>query len=203
MPLKHRKPALGVLRQTFKNEKELDIPHNDPVDVPISVLRTSRFGTLQVLLHTSYRRTDTRLLIGDNHYYVPRCMQEPGTTDLDPSIRKYTCVFKKEYAPESTAEKQEPLMGIYSIWFKGSGTIPDLTAMSQIDGDFWILKQLQNEPQRGDMIGWGQITMDMATELTESNHWWYEYMGVFLPKIGNTMIIIGRGGEMRLITVFS
>ena len=182
MALRTRKSMLGDLRKIFNNEKEPDVPampHQDPVDVPIIVLRISRYGLVQDQQLTFYRRGDKKFLIDDIYYYVPRCMQPPGTIDLDPAIRRFTWVFKKEFASKSTAAKQESFMGAYSIWYKDTGTPACPKTLSQIDGDFWMMKQLQNEPIRGDTIEWRHIPKGMLNEL--NNNWWF--MGVQLPDI--------------------
>lgn len=173
---------LGDLRRVLSNEKKPEVPampNKDPVDVPVSALRISRYGLVQDLQLTSYRKNDAKFMIGDNYYYVPSCMQAPGTTDLDPAIRRLKWVFEKGYASKSTAAKQESFMGVYSIWYKDLGTSRGLKTLSQISGDFWMMKQVQDAPQSGDTIEWGEIPKDMVNEL---NHdWWF--MGVQLPDI--------------------
>ena len=188
MALKRRKSVLGDLRKLFSNEKEADgpaIPPKNPVDVPVNALRISRFGLVQNVQLTFYRPTDRKFLIDDIYYYVPRCMQAHGTTDLDPSIRRFTWVFKKEYASKSTAAKQESLMGAYSVWYKDSRTSPPdpdkPSSLAQIDGDFWMMKQLQDEPERGDAVQWRNIPEGMLSELNKD--WWF--LGVLLPDIEN------------------
>ena len=193
MTLKTRKSMLGDLRKIFSNGKEPEVPampRNHPVgvpavprkeqsDIPVNALCISRFGLVQDLQLTFYRKSDKKFLIDNNHYYVPRCMQAPGSTDLDPAIRRFTWVFKKEFASKSTAAKQESFMGAYSIWYKDTGTPASPKTLSQIDGEMWMMKQVQNEPEPGDTIEWEQLPKDMASEL--NNDWWF--MGVQLPDI--------------------
>ena len=85
-------------------------------------------------------------------FHVPQRMQAPGTTGLDPTIRRVKWVFKKQYASDSTTAKRESFMGVYSIWFKDLRTSPDHKTLSQMDGEFWMMKQMQYEPERGDTI---------------------------------------------------
>ena len=49
-----------------------------------------------------------------------------------------------------------------------------------IDGEFWMMNQLQNEPERGDTIEWGEIPKDMLNELYRD----WRFMGVLPPRIG-------------------
>ena len=70
-------------------------------------------------------------------------------------------------------------MGIYSIWFKDLRTTPGPKFLSQVEGDFWMMKQLQNEPLRGDTIEWAEIPRDMLAELNKD--WWAT--GVLIPDI--------------------
>lgn len=82
-------------------------------------------------------------------------------------------------------------MRVYSIWYKDLGTSPDPKTLSQIEryfghkplsrinGDFWRMKHLQHEPERGETIAWGQIHKDMVTELNEN--WWL--MGYCCPTL--------------------
>lgn len=173
---------LGDLKMLSSNEKEAEVPalpHKDPVDVPVRALRISSTGLAQDLQLTWYRKTDEKFLIGDNYYYVPRCMQASGTTNLDPAIRRFTWEFKKEYALESTAAKQESFMGTYSIWYKDTRTSPDPKYLWRLDGECWMMKQLQDEPKRGDTIEWGDIPKDMVKEL--KGNWWFN--AVLLPDI--------------------
>lgn len=79
-------------------------------------------------------------------------MQAPGSTDLDPAIRRFTWVFKLAFASKSTAAKQESFMGAYSIWYNDTGTPASPKTLSQIDGEIWMMKQVQNEPEPGDTI---------------------------------------------------
>ena len=53
-----------------------------------------------------------------------------------------------------------------------------------IDGEFWMMNQLQNGPERGDTIEWGEIPKDMLNELYRD--WWF--MGVLLPRIGYCLL---------------
>ena len=101
---------------------------------------------VQDLQLTFYKKSDKKFLIDNNHYYVPRCMQAPGSTDLDPAIRRFTWVFKEEFASKSTAAKQECFMGAYSIWYKDTGNPASPKTLSQIDGEIWMMKQVQKEP---------------------------------------------------------
>lgn len=185
MALKKRKSMLDDLRKLFGNEKEASVPSmppQNPIDVPVNALCISRFGLVQNQQLTFYRRTDKKFIIDDNYYYVPRCMQAPGTSDLDPTIRRFTWVFKKEYASKSTSAKQDSFTGAYSIWYKDVETSSDPDkpkTLSQIDGEFWMMKQLQTEPERGDTIEWRHIPNDMLNELDKD--WWF--MGVQLPDI--------------------
>ena len=185
MAMRSRKSILG-LRKLFSNGKEPDVspvPVKDPVDIPISALRISRFGIVQEMQLTFYRRTDKKFFIGDNWYYVPRCMHSPGSAELDPAIRRFTWVFQKEFASKSTAEKQESFMGAYSIWYKDSRTLANNPkTLAQIDGDFWMMKQVQDEPNHGDTVAWEEMPEDMLKEL--SDDWWF--MGVQLPDINAT-----------------
>ncbi|KAL9133062.1 MAG: hypothetical protein Q9175_005758 [Cornicularia normoerica] len=173
---------LGDLKKVFSNEKKPDLPampYKDPVDVPVSAVRITRYGLVYDLQLTWYRKTDEKFLIGDKYYYVPRCMQAHGTTELDPTIRRLNWEFKKEYASNSTAAKQEAFKGIYSIWFKDLRTSPDPKFLSQIDGEFWMMKQLQHELERSNTIEWAELHKDMVNELNKD--WWF--MGVLLPDI--------------------
>ena len=182
MALKRRKSILEDLRKIFNNEKEPDVPPMPPmpsdhlVDIPVNALCISRYGAAQNLQLTFYRKTDKKFFIDDNHYYIPRCMQPSGTTDLDPAIRRSTWVFKPEFAPKSTAAQLNSFAGSYSIWYKDDpGTSAGPKTLSQIGGDFWMLKEVQN----GDTVEWGHIPTDMPNEL--SDDWWFT--GVQLPDI--------------------
>ncbi len=107
-------------------------------------------------------------------------MQAPGSTDLDPAICRFTWIFKREFASKSTAAKPESFMGAYSIWYKDSRTSrARVRTLSQIDGDFWMMKQLQSELERGDTVEWGLLPKDMLEDL--NSDWWL--MGVQLPDI--------------------
>lgn len=202
MPLSRRKSMLEDLRKAFSSGKEPDVPpmpplppKDDPVDVPVSALRISRYGLVQDVQLTFYKTTDKKFIIGDHYYYVPRCMQASGATDLDPAIRRLKWVFKKEFASNSTAAKQDSFMGVYSIWYKDLRASHDPKTpktLSQIGGDFWMMKQLQNEPERGGTVMWEHLPQDMAKEL---NHdWWF--MGVLLPDIDTvcTEVAAARSG---------
>ena len=179
MALKSRKSILGDLRKLFSNEKEPDVPplpRNPSIDIPVNALRISRYGAAQNLQITFYRKSDKKFFIGDNHYYVPRCMQPPGTTDLDPAIRRFTWVFKREFAPKSTPAKLHSFMGSYSIWYKDDpGTSAGPKTLAKVDGDFWMMKHVQ----KGDTVEWGHIPTDMLAELRDD--WWFT--GVQLPDI--------------------
>ena len=121
--------------------------------------------------------------MGNNHYYVPRCMQAASRPDLDPSIRRFTWTFKEELASKSTTTaKLNSYKGAYSIWYKDPaspalGAVP--RTLSQIQGDFWMLKQVQDKPAPGETIEWSNVPADMLKDLND--HWWF--MGVQLPDI--------------------
>ena len=182
MALKTRKSMAEELRKLFSNEKPADaptVPQQGPVDVPIQALRISRYGLVQELQLTFYRKSDQKFRVGENYYNVPRCMQAPGATDLDPAIRRFTWVFKKEFATNATAAKQEAFMGAYSVWYKDFRTWSGPRTLSQIDGDFWVMKQVQSEPGRGATVQWQDLPRDMVCEL--NTDWWF--MAVQLPDI--------------------
>lgn len=182
MALKHRKSRLGDLWKLFNKEKEPDIPAvptEKPVDIPINALRISHYGVVQQQQLTFFNRTDKTFLIGNHYYYVPLCMQAPGKTELDPAIRRFTWVFKKEFASKSTAAKQKTFTGAYSVWYKDMGTSARPKALSQIDGDFWLMKQRQIEPEPGETVEWEHLPKDLVAEL--NNDWWF--MAVQLPDI--------------------
>ena len=210
MAVKSRKSMLGDLRKMFRNEREPDVPavpamprkvpvgvaampRKEQIDIPVKALRISRHGLVQNLELTFYRKSDKRFLIDNNHYYVPRCMQAPGTTNLDPVIRRFTWVFKKAFASESTAAKQESFIGAYSVWYKDTGTPANPKTLSQIEGEFWMMKQVQNEPEPGDTIEWEHLPKDMAREL--NNDWWF--MGVQLPDIDAVCIKVAANSRGR------
>ena len=182
MALRPRKSVIGDLRRAFSNEQKPDVPampQREQVDIPVSALRISRYGLVQELQNTWYRATDKKFIIDKNYYNVPQCMQPSGTDDLDPAIRRIRWVFKKEYALKSTPSKLESFMGTYSIWFKDLRTEPGPKYLSQVVGDFWMMKQWPNEPIPGDKIEWVDIPRDMLAELNEN--WWTR--GVLIPDI--------------------
>ena len=182
MALRTRKSVIGDLRRVFSNEKKTDVPavpQLEHVDIPVSALRISRYGLVQELQTTWYRATDKKFIIGKNYYNAPRCMQPSGVSSLDPAVRRVRWEFKKEYASNSTPSKLESFMGTYSIWFKDLRTAPGPKFLSQVEGDFWMMKQWPNEPIAGDKIEWVDIPKDMLAELNKD--WWA--MGVLLPDI--------------------
>ena len=182
MALRTRKSVIGDLRRAFSNEKKPDVPavrQREHVDIPISALRISRYGLVQELQTTWYRATDKKFIIGNNYYNVPQCMQPSGTNDLDPAVRRLRWEFKKEYASNSTPSKLQSFMGTYSIWFKDLRTTPGPKCLSQVVGDFWMMKQWPNEPIPGDKIEWVDIPRDMLAELNEN--WWAA--AVLIPDI--------------------
>ena len=182
MALRPRKSVIGDLRRVFSNEKKPDVPavpQMEHVDIPVSALRISRYGLVQEVQTTWYRATDTKFIIGNNYYNVPRCMQPSGTKELDPVIRRIRWEFKKEFASKSTPSKLESFMGTYSIWFKDLRTAPGPKYLSQVVGDFWMMKQWPNEPIAGDKIEWVDIPKDMLIELNEN--WWTK--GVLIPDV--------------------
>ncbi|KAM0806237.1 hypothetical protein BDR22DRAFT_816449 [Usnea florida] len=182
MALRTRKSVIGDLRRVFSNDKKPDVPalpQREDVDIPVSALRVSRYGLVQELQTTYYRATDKKFIIGKNYYNIPRCMQPSGTNDLDPAICRVRWEFKKEYAINSTPSKLESFMGTYSIWFKDLRTAPDPKFLSQVEGDFWMMKQWPNEPIAGDKIEWVDIPRDMLAELNKD--WWAT--GVLIPDI--------------------
>ena len=182
MALKSSKSMLEDLRKRFNNNSEPDLPAmspKGPVDIPVRALRISSYGLVQKQQLTFFRKSDKQFFICNNHYYVPRCMQAPGTTQLDPTIRRFTWVFKKEFASNSTAAKQESLKGAYSIWYKDTRPADGLKTLSQIDGDFWMMKQLQSEPKPGETVEWVDTPNETVTELNID--WWFT--AVQLPDI--------------------
>ena len=196
MVLKSRKSILEDIRKLSANEKEPDVPpmpRKHPIDVPIKALCISRYGAAQNLKITFYRKTDKKFLIGDNDYYVPRCMQPPGMTDLDPAIRRFTWVFKPEFAPKSAAAKLDSFRGSYSIWYRDdAGTFDGPKTLSKMGGEFWMMKHVQ----KGDAIEWAHIPTDMLSEL--SDDWWFT--GVQLPDIDAvcTEVAAARARERQL-----
>ena len=124
--LKSRKSVFGDLRKVFSGEKEADVPTmpstkpvQKPVESPIIALRIRHYGITQTQELTFYSKTDTTFFMGNNFYYIPRCMQASNQPDLDPSIRRRTWIFKEEFASKSmTAAKLASLKGAYSIWYK-------------------------------------------------------------------------------------
>lgn len=179
MALRTRKSVIGDLRRAFSNEKKPDVPQRENVDIPVGALRISRFGLVQELQTTWYRATDKKFIIGGNYYHIPQCMQPSGTKNLDPAIRRLPWEFKKEYASNSTRSKLESFTGLYSIWFKDLRTTPGPRFLSQVEGEFWMIKQWPNEPIPGDTIVWAGIPMDMLREL--NTDWWAT--GVLIPDI--------------------
>lgn len=166
----------------FNKEKESDIPavpNKEPVDIPISALRISHYGIVQQEQLTFFNSADKTFLIGNNYYYIPLCMQGHWETELDPAIRRFTWVFKKEFASKSSAAKQKTFAGAYSVWYKETGTPAIPKTLSQIDGDFWLMKQRQNEPEPGEVVEWEDLPKDLAAELNDD--WWF--MAVQLPDM--------------------
>ena len=166
----------------FNNEKESEIPAvptKEPVDIPISALRISHYGIVQQEQLTFFNRAEKKFLIGNHYYYVPLCMQAHGKPELDPAIRRFTWVFKKEFALKSTAAKQKSFTGAYSVWYKDTSSPATPKTLSQIDGDFWLMKQRQDEPEPGETVEWEHLPKDLAVELNDD--WWF--MTVQLPNI--------------------
>ena len=184
--LKRRKSVFGDLRKMFSGEKEPDapaMPSQKSVEIPVTALHIRHYGITQDQQLTFYSKFDTTFFMGNNFYYVPRCMQAAGQPDLDPSIRRITWIFKEEFASKSTtAAKLKSFKGTYSIWYKDPAS-PTLGAvpktLSQIQGDFWMLKQVQDEPTPGETVEWSHVPADMLKDL--KHDWWF--MGVQLPDI--------------------
>ena len=198
--LKSRKSVLGDLRKMFRGEKEPDapaMPSPKPVETPVTALHIRRYGITQDQQLTFYSKSDLPCFLGSNRYYVPRCMQAANQSDLDPSIRRFTWIFKDEFASKSsaTAAKLESFRGAYSIWYKDPASRPALNALpktlSQIQGDFWMLKQVQDEPKPGETVEWRDIPTDMLKELNDD--WWF--MGVLLPDIDDVAAAAAAGGS--------
>ena len=122
-------------------------------------------------------------------------MQAAGKTDLNPYIRRITWVFKNEFASKSTPAKLESFKGAYSIWYMDpAGTLKTgPKTLSQIEGDFWMLKQVQDDPAPGETIQWRDIPEDMLKELNDD--WWF--MGLQLPDIEAVAAAAGsrKGGS--------
>ena len=188
--LKTRKSIFDDLRKKFTAEKAPDLPPKPRpkhVETPVTALRIRHYGITQDQQLTFYAKTAPTFLIGDNHYYIPRCMQASDRPDLDPSIRRLTWTFRQEFASTSTsttAAKLDSLRGAYSIWYKDPGckmasgaVVPN--TLSQIQGDFWMLKQVQDEPEPGETVEWRDVPKDMLKVLNDD--WWF--MGVQLPDI--------------------
>lgn len=181
MALKHRKSKLDV-RKLFNKEIEPDIPAvptTEPVDIPISALRISRYGLVQHEQLTFFNRGEGTFFLGNNAYYVPLCMQARGKIVLDPAIHRFTWMFEKEYASKSTAAKQKSFMGAYSIWYKDTSTPATPKTLSQIEGDFWLMKQRQDKPKPAETIEWEHLPKGLAAELNDD--WWFKT--VQLPDI--------------------
>ena len=165
MALRGRSRSVLGLRRMFSNEKEPDVPPvlssesvnipplpsndsanippmppKDPVDIPVAAICITRHGLVINQQLTFYRKTDQKFLIDDKDYFVPRCMQPPGTTGLDPTNRRFTWISKKEFASNSTAAKQKSFEGAYSVWYKDPGTSPIPRTVAQIKGEFWMMK---------------------------------------------------------------
>ena len=182
----------------FNGEKEPDapvMPSQKPVEIPVTALHIRHYGITQDVQLTFYSKSDTKFFIDNNYYYVPRCMQAADKPDLDPSIRRFTWTFKEEFASKSTtAAKLESFRGAYSIWYKDPasqalGAVPK--TLSQIQGDFWMLKQVQDEPAPGETVEWRDLPTDMLKDLNDD--WWF--MGVQLPDIDAAAAAAGSRGR--------
>ena len=176
MALKPKKSLLGELRKLFSNEKGPTtpaVPPKDQVNIPIHALCVRHYGVVQDRQLTFYSKTDKTFLVGDNHYHIPLCLQPPGSTELDPSIRRFTWTFKEELASESTPEATlESLRGAYSVFYKDptkTSTASPKT-LEHTEGDFWMLKQVQRDPRPGETIEWEDIPQDMLKNLADD--WW-------------------------------
>ena len=154
-----------------------------PVQTPVTTLHIRHYGITQDQQLTFYDKSGVKFFIDINYYYVPRCVQAWDKTDLDRSIRRFTWIFKDEFASKSTsAARLESFRGAYSIWYKDpasstSGAVPK--TLSQIPGDFWMLKQVQDKPKPGETVEWRDLPRDMLKDLNDD--WWF--MGVQLPDI--------------------
>lgn len=209
MALKRRKSVFGDLRKMLnRGEEEPDVPampSQKPVETPVAALHIRHYGMTQDQQFTFYSKSDVPFLMGNNYYYVPRCMQAASQPDLDPSIHRFTWMFKEEYALKSTTSaKLNSFRGAYSIWYKELASSPILGAvipksLSRTQGEFWMLKQVQDEPAPGETVEWKDIPTDMLKELNED--WWF--MGVHLPDIdamaAGTGVSRGRSLEPKVL----
>ena len=201
--LKRRKSVFGDLRKRFSGEKEPDVPEmpsQKPVEIPVTALHIRHYGITQEQQLTFYSKFDTTFFMGNNFYYVPHCMQSGDKSDIDPSIRRFTWTFKDEFASKSTtAAKLKSLRGAYSIWYKDPespalGAVPK--TLSQIQGDFWMLKQVQDEASPGETVEWRDLPTDMLKALNED--WWFT--GVQLPDIDAAAVAAkGRSSEPKAL----
>ena len=95
----------------------------------------------------------------------------------------------------SAAKDQESFLGVYCIWYKEMKRPSDPKQWLDMDGDFFLMKQLQWMPAAGETVVYEDVPEGM--EVGMEREWWVK--GVLLPKMGRVMRAGADDGERGAI----
>jgi hypothetical protein len=164
--------------------------------IPKIALSASSISALHITLKGIHERITSEFnqhappwAFGNCRYYLPQCLERPTITS--PPIRRISFEFTNEDTSMGTAREQQAFLGVYCIWYRESERPKSAREYEEMDGEFWIMRQLQWRPEVGEVIEWEDIPEGM--EVGMEGEWWFK--GSVLPMMKRVMVGEGSGSS--------
>ncbi|KAL2040841.1 hypothetical protein N7G274_006299 [Stereocaulon virgatum] len=154
----------------------------------ISALHITLKGTHERITSV-YNQHAPPIEFGNCRYYIPQCLQQPTTTS--PPIRRISFEFTNEDTSMGAAGEQQAFLGVYCIWYRETERPKSAREYEEMDGEFWILRQVQWRPEVGEVIEWEDIPEGMEEGM--EGEWWFKVSVLPMMKrlmIGEGLVVV-------------
>ncbi|KAK0513761.1 hypothetical protein JMJ35_003483 [Cladonia borealis] len=174
MPFHFHKPHKSP-KQTHSSE-EL----HPTEEHPISIINIDLSGKCS-RIETSYSRTAPSHQHNENTYHIPPLIAETAQKSPTNTLRLLTLEFTRDYIPLHKKDDpiQQALCGVYCLWYQEKSERPrTVKEYVELEGEFWIVRQLQWRPEKGEVIEYENVPEGMEGGM---EGWWGR--GVVGPKM--------------------